>query len=715
MTGNKMAGGGKVRVLVRVRPTSNFASNIYKFHEDADSVDILHPSDPSQGAVNNAPENWHFKVDKLIVNATQESVFRNGCDEIVTSVMEGYNGTLLAYGQTGAGKTFTISGGQGFAQRGLVPRAISGIFSEIHSRPENIVTVRLSYIEIYNELMFDLLSRVAVKDQKGDLTVQEDAKGGIICKQLSLKAAPSEEAALNIFFEGDAQKALAEHALNEASSRSHTVLTVYVDSRSRVESSEKITSSKLHLVDLAGSERLKKTGTEGSTLREAGFINKSLTFLEQVVRALADKGRDHVPYRQSKLTHFLKDSLGGNCKTTMIANIYPEARFLEESGSTLRFATSMMKVINKPSVNMHLDNALLLKKYERDIKDMKQELAMHDTLAGRGRIQYADYSPDEVRALEVKVHQYIEGETEQMEIVSLKMAHESFAIFRKMIQNLQKELRERPTLQPGAGFSQREATLEDGGMAGEAPPLEDQVGEDDDQQAGFGIGVATTKPVVEEAEAPAGDGEEPEVLTPRRPVKATRKMEAGGADKASLFLTWKKREGGRYEREFQMLKNAVLEKKQECKLLIQSLNQKKGTVDALDARITQKGAASQQGSSGDLIDEEEFALLATKQKERTEYKKMLEEKRMVDQDILSGEQQMQACKRGLVQAFESWYAQKYMGGNTFGASTFGATGKVELDSKEQYDGLEAARFQGDSEAYTYYKARKNAAAAKTRR
>lgn len=116
--------------------------------------------------------------------------------------------------------------------------------------------------------------------------------------------------------------------------------------RSKVESSEKIVNAKLHLVDLAGSERTKKTGSEGMTLKEAAFINKSLTFLEQVVVALCDKNRDHVPYRQSKLTNILKDSIGGNCKTIMVANIWPEAAHVEESTSTLRFATRMCKVSN---------------------------------------------------------------------------------------------------------------------------------------------------------------------------------------------------------------------------------------------------------------------------------------------------------------------------------------------------------------------------------
>jgi kinesin family protein 6/9 len=160
------------------------------------------------------------------------------------------------------------------------------------------------------------------------------------------------------------------HTLNEASSRAHTIFTIHIESRSRVESADKVVFSKLHLVDLAGSERTKKTHSEGIILKEAQFINKSLSFLEQVVLALSDKKRDHIPYRQAKLTNFLRDSLGGNCKTVMI----------EETQSTLKFATRMMKIQNEASVNLMLDPALQIKRYEKEIRDLKQELAMHDTL-----------------------------------------------------------------------------------------------------------------------------------------------------------------------------------------------------------------------------------------------------------------------------------------------------------------------------------------------
>eukprot|EP00913_Durusdinium_trenchii_P029007 g27198.t1 len=266
------------------------------------------PKDESAGLVNNQQGTWHFKLDKVLSNGSQEQIFEICAADVVRSVMDGYNGTILAYGQTGAGKTHTMSGGHmGFADRGIVPRAISAIYAEAAARPENNITIKLSYVEIYNELMFDLLTDVGVAEQSGDLSIVEDSRGNIQVRGLTTPVGGTEEEALHIFFQGDTNRHVAEHALNKGSTRSHVVFTIYVESRSRVESSEKVIFSKLHLVDLAGSERLKKTGSDGVMLKEATFINKSLTFLEQVVVALGSKHRDHIPYRQSKLTHILKD------------------------------------------------------------------------------------------------------------------------------------------------------------------------------------------------------------------------------------------------------------------------------------------------------------------------------------------------------------------------------------------------------------------------
>lgn len=214
-------------------------------------------------------------------------------------------------------------------------------------------------------------------------------------KGLSQHVCEDEDEALHCLFEGELNRTIAQHSLNENSSRAHTILTVYLESRSRVESADKVTYSKLHLVDLAGSERTKKTGTSGHTRIEASYINKSLSFLEQVVLALCDRQRDHIPYRQAKLTNFLRDSLGGNCKTVMVANVWPERNHLEECNSTLKFATRMMKVTNEASVNIALDPTLLVKRYEKEIRDLKQELAMHGTLKGGKRVNYGAYGENE--------------------------------------------------------------------------------------------------------------------------------------------------------------------------------------------------------------------------------------------------------------------------------------------------------------------------------
>lgn len=252
--------------------------------------------------------------------------------------------------------------------------------------------------------MFDLLSPVPTHEQSGsDITILDDAKGnqnkkrvgGIFIKGLSTHLCNNEEDALNSLFEGETNRTISEHQLNKSSSRSHCIFTLNVESKSRVESSEKIVTSKFHLVDLAGSERTKKTGSEGITLKEANYINKSLSFLEMVVIASCDKGREFVPHRQSKLTNLLKDSIGGNSRTIVITNIWPEPSHLEETISTLKFGTRLMKVTNEATINIHLDSQQLVKKYEREIRELKQELAMHDTLSNRGRITYDPYTPEQ--------------------------------------------------------------------------------------------------------------------------------------------------------------------------------------------------------------------------------------------------------------------------------------------------------------------------------
>ena len=199
-------------------------------------------------------------------------------------------------------------------------------------------------------------------------------------------------------------------------------------------------TSKLNLVDLAGSERIDKSEISGVGVKEAMYINRSLTYLEQVIMALADKKREHIPFRQSKMTHVLKDSLGGNCNTVMIANMWGQKEHIEETISTLRFSTRMMCVGVSPEVNVSFDPIALIKKYEKTIKELKQELSMHDTLVNRSHVQYdGGFSDSQKSELTKRVKAYIEDEADELEIVNLRQIKETLSVFRMVYKNLESE------------------------------------------------------------------------------------------------------------------------------------------------------------------------------------------------------------------------------------------------------------------------------------
>ncbi|CAE7564506.1 Kif9, partial [Symbiodinium sp. KB8] len=248
---------------------------------------------------------------------------------------------------------------------------------------------------------------------------KQDREGGTHVRGLTRLPVTSSEEALSALFEGGLNRAVAEHALNAASTRSHCVFTLYLERQYAVRgkdgsvASTETVRSKLHLVDLAGSERQSKTGSEGGVQVQASYINKSLSFLEQVVLALLSRQREHVPYRSSKLTNMLKDSLGGNCRTRMIACVWPDARHVEESVATLRFATRMMKVKTRVSKNVSREGGgsgsvsrATIAKYEGEIKALKRELAMHDALVGRTGVRYGPLTDAETDLIQDLVEAY---------------------------------------------------------------------------------------------------------------------------------------------------------------------------------------------------------------------------------------------------------------------------------------------------------------------
>jgi kinesin family protein 6/9 len=213
--------------------------------------------------VNHQQNQWGFQFEKVLSNASQEVIYNLSSKEILTSALEGYSGCILCYGQTGAGKTFTMTGAQSdYKYRGILPRLLSSLYQEINSRYEHNIKVSISYLELYNETLIDLLD----ESSTAQLNIQEDHKGYVLVKGQTLRQADNEEDALQVLFEGENNKTVASHKLNKSSSRAHSVFTIHLEIRSKVESSEKVVMSKINLVDLAGSERTKKTGSEGKTL-----------------------------------------------------------------------------------------------------------------------------------------------------------------------------------------------------------------------------------------------------------------------------------------------------------------------------------------------------------------------------------------------------------------------------------------------------------------
>ena len=338
---------------------------------------------------------------------------------------------------------------QNYEHRGVAPRSISQIFSEINSRLEFDFRVSCTYCEIYNEKFFDLMADLSNPDLTVDFTVAEEKDGrGTFVRGLSEVVVKSETEALNLLFSGELARTTATHKLNRKSNRSHSIFTIYLRQRLRSGISERVVHSKLHLVDLAGSERLKKTldSADGSigdevTRRESMQINRSLTYLEQCVVALSKKGHSHVPFRQSKLTNVLKDCLGANCNTLMLACIWGESTHLEETISTLRLASRMMHVQNETVMVETIDSTALIKKQAKLIKALKQELSMHDALVERTGTGYEPYTPEQQTNTAKMLEMYIDSsEADEEDVLSINSYRQMIEIckqFKKIVLDAQ--------------------------------------------------------------------------------------------------------------------------------------------------------------------------------------------------------------------------------------------------------------------------------------
>ncbi|XP_073643976.1 kinesin-like protein KIF9 isoform X11 [Tursiops truncatus] len=555
----------KVHAFVRVKPTDDFAHEMIKYGDDNKTINIHLKKDTRRGVVNNQQTDWSFKLDGVLHDASQDLVYETVAKDVVSQALNGYNGTIMCYGQTGAGKTYTMTGAtENYKHRGILPRALQQVFKMIEERPTQAITVRVSYLEIYNESLFDLLSTLPyVGPSVTPMTIVESPQG-VFIKGLSVHLTSQEEDAFSLLFEGETNRIIASHTMNKNSSRSHCIFTIYVEAHSRTLSDAKYITSKINLVDLAGSERLGKSRSEGRVLKEATYINKSLSFLEQAIIALGDQKRDHIPFRQCKLTHALKDSLepllkllplpevpshfpsslnqlaesfitlktkvegfsgdvfpslteelglclvilvfpgfcigpngtvvGGNCNMILVTNIYGEASQLEETLSSLRFASRMKLVTTEPAINEKYDAERMVKNLEKELALLKQELAIHDSLANRTLVNYDPMDEIQIAEINSQVRRYLEGTLDEIDIINLRQIQEVFNQFRVVLsqqeQEVESTLRRKYTLIDKNDFEAISA-VQKAGLVDDDGHL---VGEPDGQ--GFGLGVApfSTRP-----------------------------------------------------------------------------------------------------------------------------------------------------------------------------------------------------------------------------
>ncbi|BFZ63070.1 Kinesin-related motor protein [Saitoella coloradoensis] len=374
--------------------------------------------------------------------ADQGMVYDAVVAPILQEVLEGYNCTIFAYGQTGTGKTFTMSGdvqdnpnGTFKDGAGIIPRTLFRLFHALDVEDMEY-SVKISYIELYNEELKDLLAT----DETAKIRIIEEPKKGVVVQGIEEALINTAAEGMKVLQDGTLKRQIAATKMNDMSSRSHSVFTITVYVKEKTEGEDMLKVGKLHLVDLAGSENIQRSGAENKRAREAGMINQSLLTLGRVINSLVERS-SHIPYRESKLTRLLQDSLGGRTKTCIIATVSPAKVNLDETLSTLDYANRAKNIRNKPQANQLMTKKALIKEYVQEIERLKSDLSATRTKNG---IYLTTESFEEMKAESESRRLLAEEGQRRIEVIeaSLKSTREQFDQNMLLLTNTKRELTE---------------------------------------------------------------------------------------------------------------------------------------------------------------------------------------------------------------------------------------------------------------------------------
>ncbi|XP_053192782.1 kinesin-like protein KIF3C [Scomber japonicus] len=415
-----------VKVVVRCRPlnrreeSNGPAGGIVQMDLRLGQVILRNPRAPPS-----EPQKT-FTFDAVYdANSKQRDLYDESVRPLIDSVLAGFNGTIFAYGQTGTGKTYTMQGAwMDPEKRGVIPNAFDHIFTHIsRSQSDKQYLVRASYLEIYREEVRDLLD--PNHGNARALELRENPDTGVYVQDLTSCVCKSIKEIEEVMNVGNQARAVGATDMNEHSSRSHALFLITVEcSQPGPDGRKHIRVGRLNLVDLAGSERQAKTGVQGERLKEAAKINLSLSALGNVISALADGRSSHVPYRDSKLTRLLQDSLGGNAKTVMVATLGPAPQHYDETITTLRYANRAKNIQNQPKVNEDPKDALL-REFQMEIARLRAQLnhrkwrsqQKKELVDGEGweRDGDEDTEGEEGEEVEKEAEEYVKQEEQRLE------------------------------------------------------------------------------------------------------------------------------------------------------------------------------------------------------------------------------------------------------------------------------------------------------------